>query len=184
MKLFRAFKNYGIFLLWIGVMNFSCASQNLDFSTVSFVDKDKYMGDWYVQGHTPLWVDEDSSDQRETYTRDGDQGIKTQYSFRKKGEWKHLNPYGRVYNQQTNAHWKMQFLWPFTSDFLIVELAPDYSTTVVSVPGKDKIWIMSRQRQLPDTEYSRIVESLRKKNYPVTSIRRVPQSLDLIPRGD
>ncbi len=161
----------------------SCVTQHENLATVPKVDIDQFMGDWYVQGHTPLFIDEDSSDQRESYQLDSKGRIDTEFSFKKKGEWHHYHPQGTVYNRTTNAHWKMQFLWPFSSDFLIVRLDPQYSYTVISVPDKENIWIMSRQRQMQEVQYQSIVDDLARESYPVKSIRRVPQSQDPIPRG-
>ena len=163
------------------LLQVSCATNSDNYPTVAAVDINRFMGDWYVQGHTPIFFDTDSSDQMESYQLDSKGGIDTHYSFKKDGTWHQFNPYGRIYNHKTKAHWKMQFLWPFSSDYLIVRLDDDYTYTVISVPDKDKIWIMSRQRQMPENLYQSIVDDLRRENYQVSSIRRVPQSSEPIP---
>lgn len=165
------------------LLGVSCVTPNQEYPTVPAVDLNRFMGDWYVQGHTPLFIDEDSSEQRESYQLDAKGGIQTRFSFKKKGDWHHYNPYGTIFNEKTKAHWKMQFIWPFSSDFLIVRLDLDYAVTVISVPDKDKIWIMTRQRQMQEKAYQAVVDDLARENYPVASIRRVPQSLEPIPRG-
>lgn len=154
----------------------ACITQPQSYSTVAKVDIERFMGDWYVQGHTPVFFDEDSTNQMESYRLDEEGGIDTHYTFNKDGKRHSYNPYGRIYNQETKAHWKMQFLWPFSSDYLIVRLADDYSTTVISVPDKDKIWIMSRSREMQDKTYEDIVEDLKADSYSVKKLRRVPQN--------
>jgi len=145
---------------------------------VDYVDLERFMGDWYVHGHTPTLVDNGSMNQIESYKLEDDGTIATTYTFYRKypgGFQFKFTPKGRVFDTVTNAHWKMQFVWPFKGNFLVVRLAPDYSYTVVSVPKKDLIWIMSRAKEMDDAQYDAIVKDLAADGYPVETIRRVPQ---------
>ena len=169
-----------LLIIALAIVPCSCIGTGGDYKTVAFVDLPRFMGDWYVQGHTPVFFDKDSSDQRESYRLDADGGIVTEYTFKKNGSWNHYLPYGRVYQKKTNAHWKMQFLWPFSSDFLIVGLAPDYGICVISVPDKDQIWIMSRERHMSDLVYQSWVDELTRDGYATGELRRVPQGTEPI----
>ncbi len=142
---------------------------------VPYVDIQRFMGPWYVQGHTPLVIDDDSSNQVETYELKEDGTIATTFNFERFGRQFTLNPKGWVFDKDTNAHWKMQFVWPMSSDYLIVRLKPDYSMTVVSVPGKDLIWIMTRTPVMSAEHYQLVVEDLRMDGYDLKNLRRVPQ---------
>ena len=53
------------------------------------------------------------------------------------GKKKVYNPTGFVYNTKTNAEWRMQFVWPFKSAFLIIELDEEYTYTVIGIPSKN-----------------------------------------------
>jgi apolipoprotein D and lipocalin family protein len=143
--------------------------------TVPYVDLDRFMGPWYVQGHTPLVIDDHSENQVESYQLEANGTIATTYNFVRLGRQLTLRPKGWVADQGTNAHWKMQFMWPFKSDYLIVRLDPDYAVTVVSVPGKSLIWIMTRSRTMSPEDYQSVVDDLAADGYPVAKIRRVPQ---------
>ncbi len=154
-------------------LHLSCVTQPVKYPTVDSVDIERYMGDWYVQGHTPVFFDKDSTDQVESYKLQPDGSIATHYYFKRDGETHNYHPHATVYDKVTNAHWKMQFLWPFTSDFLIVRLDPDYKHTVVSVPDKKQIWVMSRSPQMTENLYQEIVDNLARDNYPVSLIKRV-----------
>ena len=144
--------------------------------TVAHVQLERFMGPWYVQGHTPLFVDDHSSNQIESYELKDDGTIETTFTFVRLGRTWTMRPKGWVANANTNAHWKMQFLWPFESDYLIVRLADDYATTVVSVPSKSYIWIMSRKATMSEESYQAIVSDLAADGYPVQNLRRVPQN--------
>ena len=69
----------------------------------------------------------------------------------------------------------MQFLWPFKHDYLIVRLADDYSYTVVSIPSKTMIWIMTDTPDIDESLYKEIVEDLKDDGYAVESLDRVTQ---------
>lgn len=157
------------------VTSAAMAQDKIDAMTVPYVDLDRFMGPWYVQGHTPLVIDDHSSNQIESYELKDDGTIATTFTFERFGRTITLNPKGWVANKDTNAHWKMQFVWPLSSDYLIVRLDPDYGTTVISVPGKNLIWIMSRSAIMSDESYQSIVDDLAADGYSVEKIRRVPQ---------
>ncbi len=146
---------------------------------VDYVDIERFMGDWYVHGHTPTVLDNHSVNQIESYKLEDDGTISTTYTFYRKypgGYQFKFTPKGRVYDSVTNAHWKMQFVWPFKGNYLVVRLAPDYSYTVISVPKKDLIWVMSRAQQMDDAQYEEILRDLAADGYPVETLRRVPQN--------
>lgn len=141
--------------------------------TVDFVDLDQFMGAWFVQGHTPLVVDDTATNQVETYAFNEDGSIDTIFQFVRFGrEWS-LNPQATVFDTETNAHWKMQFLWPFKSDYLIVRLNDSYTETVISVPDKQLIWVMTREASLREDRYNEIISDLEQDGYPIERIKRV-----------
>ena len=120
--------------------------------TVDYVDLSRFGGDWYVQGHTHLYLDKGAVNQIENYQIHDDGKIDITFSYYKElgGEPSIHRPKAHVEDFSTNAHWKVQFIWPFTSNFLVVRLASDYDWTVISVPGKDLIWIMSSTVVAPE----------------------------------
>jgi len=59
-----------------------------------------------------------------------------------------FTPKGWVYNHDTNAEWRMQFGVPFKAAYLIVYLDENYQKTIIGVPNRNNIWIMSRDPQM------------------------------------
>jgi len=78
-------------------------------------------------------------------------------------------------NIRTNAEWKVRFLWPFTSTYLVLELDPDYRWAVVGTPGRGLLWILARDRQLPAATYAAILERIRAQGYDPAQLAKVPQ---------
>jgi apolipoprotein D and lipocalin family protein len=146
------------------------------------LDLERFMGDWYVIGFIPLAVpffsEEGAHNGVESYRLTGEGVIETTYTFRDggfDGPQRRFTPKGWVYDEETNAEWRMQFLWPFKSAYLIVYLDEDYQNTVIGVPDRTHVWIMSRHPDLSDAEYGELLKRVGSLGYDVEKVRRVPQ---------
>ena len=109
------------------------------------VDLQRFMGDWYVIGFIPITLpffsEEGAHNGVETYRLTDDGVIETTYTFRDggfDGPEKRFTPRGWVHDHDTNAEWRMQFLWPFKAAYLIVYVDQDYQKTIVGVPDRNE----------------------------------------------
>jgi len=146
--------------------------------TVPYVDIERFMGDWYVIANIPTFIEKGATNAIESYRLNSDGEIETTFTFYKNnpsGKKKVYRPTGFIFNTETNAEWRMQFLWPFKAPFLIIDLADDYSHTVVGVPNRKYVWIMARKPYLPDENYKAIIQKLSEAGYDVTKIQKIPQ---------
>lgn len=160
------------------MLNFSYCASKQPMPTVPKVDLPRFMGDWYVIANIPTFIEEGAHNAIENYTLTSDGEIDTVFTFRADafdGKEKRYNPRGFVVNKETNAEWRMQFVWPFKSEFLISYLDADYTQTVIARTDRDYVWIMARKPVMSDAEYQKIVRFLADNGYDVTRIRRVPQ---------
>jgi apolipoprotein D and lipocalin family protein len=142
------------------------------------VDLERFMGDWYVIGNIPVFLEKDAYNAKESYELAEDGTIPTTFTFNKggfDGPLKTMRPKGFVHNKETNAEWRMQFLWPFKADYLITYLSDDYQTTIIGVPSRKYAWIMARTKTLPDAEYAELVEELKRQGHDISKLRKVPQ---------
>jgi apolipoprotein D and lipocalin family protein len=171
-------------LIPIIFLNQSCKTDNqaMDqikpMKTVEYVDLDRFMGDWYVIASMPTIIEKGAVNAIESYKLNDKGEVETTFTFRKKtpnGKKKVYKPKGVIYNKETNAEWRMQFLWPFKMPFLIIDLAEDYSHTVIGYPNRNYVWIMARKPQMADETYARIIKKLKSVSYDVSRIEKVPQ---------
>ena len=149
--------------------------------TVEYVDLQKFMGDWYVIANIPTFIEKGAVNAIESYRLDSKGRIKTTFTFRKdsvSGTEKRYSPTGFIYNRETNAEWRMQFLWPFRSPFLIIDLDDDYSYTVIGIPSRKYVWIMAREHKMSEGLYNKIISNLEKVGYDITQIKRINQEWD------
>jgi len=146
------------------------------------IDLERFMGDWYVLGFIPislpLFSEAGAHNGVESYRLADDGTIETTYTFRDgafEGPKRRYTPKGWVHDEANNAEWRMQFVWPFSAAYLIVWLDGDYERTIIGVPDRDHVWILSRDWDLSDAEYAGLVEEAARLGYDPARIQRVPQ---------
>lgn len=148
--------------------------------TVDRVDLDRFMGRWYVIAAIPTFIEDEAYNAVEEYSLNEDGTIDTVFTFRDgsfDGERKRYNPTGFV-RSDDNAEWRMQFLWPFKSEFLVIYLDDDYTRTIIGRTDRDYVWLMARRPEIPETDYDRLVDFIESRGYDLDELRRVPHRWD------
>ena len=149
--------------------------------TESYVDIDRFMGDWYIIASIPTFLEKDAFNAIERYELDDDGTVKTTFSFRKggfDGERKQYHPRGFISDSGSNAIWGMRFVWPFKSDYRIVYANDDYSQTVIGRNKRDFVWIMARTPSIPDEDFFKHTQLIREQGYDTSKLKLVPQQWD------
>ena len=146
--------------------------------TVPSVDLARYMGRWNVIAYTPNFLEDGKVGSADTYLARPDGKMDNIYSFRKKTldapekEWKGT---AWVVNTQTNAEWRVRLLWPFTSEYLILELDPSYQWAVVASNGGKLVWVLARATSLSDQTYAEILSTIDQRGLKSSRLTKVPQ---------
>ena len=163
-------------LLFLSISMAQNSSKELE--TVDYVDIERFMGDWYVVGVIPTFVEKDAVNAIETYELNEDGNIDITFTHYKKspsGEFKEYHPKGFIYDEETNAEWRVQFIWPLKFKYLVIDLAEDYRYTVIGVPNRKYVWIMARDTKLSIEDNEAIRERLSEQGYDISKIVDVPQ---------
>lgn len=164
-----------IILLIMVIVAVSCARNH---NTVPKVDLDRFMGDWFVIAHLPNLIENNAVNGIESYVRNQNGTIGITYRFRKggpDGKEKVLTPKAKIYNTSTGAEWRVQIFKPFWYPYLVIDLAEDYRYTVVGVPNRRYVWIMSRTPSLSENDYNSILVNLQKEGYKTDKLVKMPQ---------
>ncbi len=165
--------------LGIGTLRSACASTPPTIPPVASVDLPRFMGDWYVIAQIPTYIERKAFDSVESYRLDEDGKIRTTFRYRNgsaDAPLKTMEPVGRVVPGTNNAVWEMQFVWPIQAEYVIVDLAPDYSRTIVGRSKRDYVWLMARTPSLPAPELAAAIEKIRVLGYDTAKLRMVPQA--------
>ena len=127
----------------------------LPLSTVEAVDVDRYLGRWFEIARLPNRFEENCEGVTAEYSRRDDGMIAVLNSCRvgaPDGKLKEAKGRARIVDPETNAKLEVSFFGPFWGDYWIIDLASDYSLSVVGEPSGRYLWILSRTPTLaPDT---------------------------------
>lgn len=146
---------------------------------VHHVELEKFMGRWYVIANIPTRFEIGAYNATETYTwNEKGQFIEVDFRFRQdafNGPEKKIPQKGFVFNRETKSEWRIQPFWPLQFVYLIVDVAPDYSDTIIGVPDRGNVWIMARSPQMSEERYQQLVTKIAAFGYDISELKKIPQ---------
>ena len=154
-------------------------SGDLPMNVVPSVDLTRYAGKWYEIARLP-----------NRFQRNCTGDTTATYQLRPDGKISVLNEChkadGRVISAQgtarvasakgPNTKLKVTFFWPFSGNYWIIDLDPDYKWAVVGEPDRKYLWSLSREPRLSDDLYSRILARASQQGYDVSRLIRTRHS--------
>ena len=162
----------------LGAIGAAFAESNAELKTVPSVDLNRYLGKWYEIARYPNRFEKScASDVTAQYSLRSDGKIEVLNSCRKAdGKLKASKGSAKVADKQTNAKLKVTFFWPFYGNYWIIDLDPDYRYAVVSEPGREYLWILSRTPKLDPAVYEAITARLRQNGFDPDRLIKPPQN--------
>lgn len=150
-------------------------------TAVSSVDLARYSGTWYEIARLPMWFQRHCVDSKAVYSSrpDGSIGVHNE-CVTDTGTTSRADGVATVVDPKTNARLAVVFdNWfaklfssPREGNYWILDLDPEYRTALVGTPDRRYLWILSRDRQLDDPTYQRLVEKGRQLGFPVSELIR------------
>jgi apolipoprotein D and lipocalin family protein len=148
-----------------------------DMRVVQAVDLERYAGRWYEIVRLPnRFQRRCAGDVTATYTlrEDGRVDVVNECVREDGGRevatgtaWQPDPPEGRL---------KVRFFWPFSGDYWIIDLDPDYQWALVGEPDRDNLWVLARQPQMEEAQLQRILETARHEGYDLEGLIRTPHT--------
>jgi lipocalin len=163
------------------IMIFSSAhSQKLP-SVVSTVDLHRYEGLWYEIARLPNYFERKLKCTSATYTlrKDGKITVLNKgYFLTDPKKLSSIQGVAWIPDKNSPAKLKVQFFWPFSGDYWIMELDKEYTYVLVGDPRYKYLWILSRTKKMDESIYSMLLRKAVDIGYDVKSIIRVDQDCD------
>jgi apolipoprotein D and lipocalin family protein len=66
-------------------------------------------------------------------------------------------------------------MWPFSADYVVVGLDPDYRWTVIGSVNRKSLWILSRTPRLPKAELEQALSIASAQGFPMQNLRYTAQ---------
>lgn len=146
------------------------AQKSFDNRTIQTLDLPRYMGRWYEIARYENRFEKGMTHVTATYTRLSNGKIRVENEgYRKKT---HNKAIGRAKQPDPDAPGKLKvsfFLW-FYSDYYILELDTDYNYVVVGSSTDKYLWILSREKNLPNTILDKLLYHLRERGYDTNKL--------------
>jgi apolipoprotein D and lipocalin family protein len=142
---------------------------------VPSVDLARYAGKWHEIARLPNWFQRGcASGTTATYTLRPDGKIDVLNECRAAdGKLKTAKGSAKVASANgPNTKLKVTFFWPFSGDYWIIDLDPEYRWVVVGEPGRKYLWILGREPKMDDDLYRRLLERAMAQGYDVSKIIR------------
>ena len=127
------------------VTNTITANENDELQVVDYVDLERYLGTWYEVAAIPQWFQRDCLKSTAEYSLKEPGKIRVINRCTTEDGEKKVKGKAWVTDETTNAKLKVQFFWPFSGNYWIIELDSDYRFAVVGEPEREALWILSRE---------------------------------------
>ena len=139
-----------------------------ELNVVPYVDIDRYLGKWYEIALYPNWFEKGCFSSTAFYEKLENNKIKVTNQCRmysRDGDLNEAVGTAFITDRKSNAKLKVQFFWPFKGDYWIVELDSDYKYAVVSEPGRQYLWILSRTPEIEPKKLLALKERIKEKGF-------------------
>ncbi|MDP4219861.1 MAG: lipocalin family protein [Bacteroidota bacterium] len=164
----------------LGAISFwGCTSTKGDLAVVKSVDIQKYCGRWYEIMRLPNSFES------------GLICVTANYSIKENGDIKVVNS-GHKINEvstiktATGTAWvpnadeptklKVRFFWPFSGNYWIIALDPDYKFAMIGDPSRDYLWILARDKTLSEETIAGLLAQAKGQGFDVAKVERIPQN--------
>ena len=154
-----------------------CASHRskIDYSTISSLDINRYMGHWYEIARFDHRFERDL-EQCEAFYRlmpKGKISVENSGVDSRTGDRK--SAYGKAHAGEKPGQLRVSFFWIFYSDYNILALDDDYKWALVGSSSPDYLWILSRTPQLPSSTLDSILRIAKSRGYDTSKLIWVKQ---------
>jgi lipocalin len=160
------------------IMIFSSSQSQKIPTVVSTVDLNRYAGVWYEIARLPNFFERKLKCASATYTLRDDGKI----TVLNKGNYltdplKSTSSKGVAWIPDKNspAKLKVQFFWPFSGDYWIMELDKEYKYVLVGDPTLKYLWILCREKKMDESTYQMLLQKAINNGYDIKTIIRVEQ---------
>jgi apolipoprotein D and lipocalin family protein len=154
------------------------AEENKKLEAVSNLELQKFQGVWYEIAHNPWFPENNCFSMIADYKLLENNEIEVTNICRKygfDGEISKITGKAWLVDPTIKSKWEVQFIWPFTLDYWVIDLQEDYKYAVIGEPDKENIWILSRKPIMKKSLLVKIIKKTEMKGYDLSNLILMPQ---------
>jgi apolipoprotein D and lipocalin family protein len=142
-----------------------CASIPKGASAVRNFEKGKYLGKWYEIARFDFAFEKNLNNTTAEYSllQNGYIGVKNSGFDYARKKWQEAKGKARFRGSEGIGEIEVSFFGPFYADYNVIALDGDYSYALVAGSSRAYLWILSREKSIPDDikeKYLRIAGDL------------------------
>ncbi|MCA5006302.1 lipocalin family protein [Sphingobacterium bovistauri] len=141
-------------------------------SVVENFDVKSYSGKWYEIARFDFKHEKDMDQVTAEYSINDDGSIKVLnkgYNT-KKNEWKESEGKAKFVSSPDQGALKVSFFGPFYSGYNIVAMEPNYKNALIFGENKDYIWLLSREKKMPESVKEKFLKIARDYGYDLNRL--------------
>lgn len=152
-------------LLPLAVFGCEKPESTYDIAAVKNFQLERYLGKWHEVARLPVGFEENMSDVTAFYSPGKNNTVSVTNCGIRAGKSVSSNGVARFKNSPDTGELEVSFFRPFYGDYRIISLDENYTLAAVTSSGKDKLWILSRDKNPPPEKISALLDQLEKWNF-------------------
>ena len=155
-----------------------CSASHPELPVVKSVDLQKYTGTWYEIMRLPNSFEK------------GLMCTTANYSIKENGDIKVVNSGHKIEepsaiktssgtawapNPEEPTKLKVRFFWPFSGNYWIIALDPDYKYVMIGEPSRKYLWILCREKSLAEETITTLLAQAKSQGFDTSALERIKQ---------
>lgn len=145
------------------------------------IELDRFGGKWYVVANIPASGERGKVGSWVEYSPPRDDGTFLEHYFAYERDFSGVarkdERVVQVTDPATRAQWRVAGPW---TERVIGFVDPDYQQALMLDPGRERVWVLSRQKYLGDEHYEALRARLAQLGYDTQRVLKVPQRPEFI----
>ncbi len=166
-----------IFALGLILLFTSCKDWTEQFSPIKTLETQKYLGTWYEIARMPSSFEKDMTHVTANSSLFKDVIVKVLNKGLKNGKEKTAQGRAFLVKKDGTGHLRVSFFRPFYGDYIITDLADDYSWAMV-ISSTKLMWILSRTPKLDQSIVNPLVKKANTLGIDTSKLYFTPQNED------
>lgn len=139
---------------------------------VQSFDIEKYSGKWHEIARLDFYWEKGLSKVTAEYTLNPDGSVKVDNKGfnAEKNTWKQSIGKAKFVNDKNKGALKVSFFGPFYSGYNVAKIDPDYKYALVFGEDMDNMWILSRDKSIPEEIKQDYLDHAKKSGYNIKEL--------------